>query len=246
MNKTFSLFKNNSFIADGSELPNNLFMSSFGTKLRARISDMEISEAEVARRLGISPRRFSNYVNDEREADYEMMLRICEALRVTPDYLFGFEDVAHIGNTPDLPSVPSLPATYVPVPFLEAKAGMGGGMLPPEAFGEPRYFESSVLASLRASADDLFTMEVEGQSMEAVLFSGDQILVHRKRINVSEPGIFVLWDGDGIVCKWVERDRTSDTPKLRVFSENPRFKEYSVLADEAVIHGRVIWFARRM
>lgn len=82
--------------------------------------------------------------------------------------------------------------------------------------------------------------------MEPVLYSGDQILVHRRKINVAEPGIFVLWDGDGLVCKWVEKDRTSDVPKYRIFSENHRFREYTALADEAVIHGRVIWFARRM
>ena len=40
----------------------------------------------------MSPRRFSHYVNDQREADYALLARICEALDTHPNYLFGFDD----------------------------------------------------------------------------------------------------------------------------------------------------------
>ena len=270
MNNSFSFGKNNSFIYRKHGLPNNLFMKTFGQNLRASVAATGKSEAEIARSVGISPRRFSYYLNDERQPDFGLLRKMCDALNTTPDFLFNFggkaimieakrgalnkgasgrrgeEAEMHLGNTPDLPDMPDMPAHYEPVAYLETKAGMGGGSLPPEAFGPPRYIEASLIAALRASAKDLLSTEVEGQSMEDILYSGDQILVDIRKKNVSEPGIFLLWDGDGVVCKWVERQHGSEPPMLRIFSENKRFKEYSVIAEDAVIHGRVVWFARRL
>lgn len=265
MNNSFSIGKNNSFIAAKSGISNNVFMETFGKRLRSCVAQTGNSEAEIARKVGISPRRFSYYLNDERQPDFELLKKLCAELSTTPDFLLGYDpgrkpkpktmamrhttpriSELHIGNTPDLPDIPPGTANYEQVAYLEMKAGMGGGGLPPEAFGAPRYVEASLIASLRASAKDLLLTEVEGQSMEDILYSGDQILVNIKKKNVSEPGIFLLWDGDGVVCKWVERLHGSEPPMLRVFSENKRFKEYTVLSEDAVIHGRVVWFARRL
>ena len=64
--------------------------------------------------------------------------------------------------------------------------------------------------------------------MEPLLQNGDQVLVDTRKISVVEPGLFVLFDGDGIVCKWVERAHDSAPRKLRLKSENPRFDSYDV------------------
>lgn len=205
---------------------------------------------ELATRSGVNLENIKKYAGghvDNPRGDAPE--KIADALRVPVAWLMlnqGKMEPDHLGETADLPSIAATPPNYLPVRHLETKAGMGGGQIPEDAWGVPRYFESGLLASLRAKPDDLGSMEVEGQSMEGILFSGDQILFNRKMVNVSEPGIFVLWDGDGLVCKWVERIHRSEPPMYRIFSENARFKEYSILAEEAVIHGRVIWFARRL
>ena len=64
--------------------------------------------------------------------------------------------------------------------------------------------------------------------MEPLLQNGDQVLVDTRKISVVEPGLFVLFDGDGIVCKWVERAHDWAPRKLRLKSENPRFDSYDV------------------
>ena len=112
--------------------------------------------------------------------------------------------------------------------------------------GPPKYFEEALLRELRAQPRDLRAIEVEGQSMEPLLQNGDQVLVDTRKISVVEPGLFVLFDGDGIVCKWVERAHDSAPRKLRLKSENPRFDSYDVVAERAQIIGRVVWFARRL
>jgi len=140
------------------------------------------------------------------------------------------------------------PKGYVAVPTIEIRPGMGGGGYAEEdLMGPPALFpDRLVVHELRGKPLDFLAMEVEGQSMEPVLMSGDQVLIDRRKINPSQPGIFCLWDGCGLVVKWVERMHDSDPPKLRVMSENKRFSDYEVLAEEARIIGRVVWFARRM
>ena len=64
-------------------------MEVFGKQLRKRSKELGFSDAEVARRSGISERRYSNYVRNIREPDYATLLRICRTLNATPNELFG-------------------------------------------------------------------------------------------------------------------------------------------------------------
>ena len=60
-------------------------------RLRARARELELSDAEVARRLGLSPSRYANYVQGIREPDYATFRRICTVLRTTPNWLLGYD-----------------------------------------------------------------------------------------------------------------------------------------------------------
>jgi transcriptional regulator with XRE-family HTH domain len=66
-------------------------MVRIGEKLRQRARALGFSDAEVARRLDLSPSRYGHYVKDTREPDFLTLERICRVLDTTPNYLFGFE-----------------------------------------------------------------------------------------------------------------------------------------------------------
>jgi transcriptional regulator with XRE-family HTH domain len=71
-------------------------VSPFCKQLRARGRQLELSDAAIARRLGISQSRYTNYVNGHREPDFAMLARICRVLHTTPNELLGF----HISGAP--------------------------------------------------------------------------------------------------------------------------------------------------
>jgi transcriptional regulator with XRE-family HTH domain len=48
---------------------------------------MGLSDAEVARRAGLSERRYGYYVTGEREPNLATLVRICEVLAATPNDL---------------------------------------------------------------------------------------------------------------------------------------------------------------
>ena len=60
-------------------------MDGFGARLRARAVELGLSDAEVARRAGLTPTRYGHYVTDYREPDLATLVRICQILGTTPD-----------------------------------------------------------------------------------------------------------------------------------------------------------------
>jgi len=68
----------------------NTGMEEYGERLRARARELGLTDAEVARRLGLAQSRYANYVNGNREPDLATFARICRVLATTPDEILGF------------------------------------------------------------------------------------------------------------------------------------------------------------
>lgn len=66
-------------------------MDAFGKQLRKRARELQLPDAEVARRTGLNERRYGHYVTGAREPDLETLARICTVLETTPNDLLGFE-----------------------------------------------------------------------------------------------------------------------------------------------------------
>lgn len=66
-------------------------MEPFATNLRKRAALLGMSNAEVARRAGLTERRYGNYVTGQREPDFATLIRIATVLRSSPNELIGFE-----------------------------------------------------------------------------------------------------------------------------------------------------------
>src|SRR6266851_10261829 len=62
-------------------------MDFFAKRLRARARELELSDAEVARRAGLAERRYGHYVRGTRAPDFTTLLRISAVLDATPNDL---------------------------------------------------------------------------------------------------------------------------------------------------------------
>lgn len=62
-------------------------MEPFAANLKKRAEELGISNAEVARRAGLSERRYGNYVSGRREPDLATLVRIASVLATTPSEL---------------------------------------------------------------------------------------------------------------------------------------------------------------
>lgn len=62
-------------------------MKIFADNLRKRAEELGLSNAEVARRVDLSERRYAHYVSGRNEPDLALLVRIAEILNVTPNDL---------------------------------------------------------------------------------------------------------------------------------------------------------------
>ncbi|MCS0496864.1 helix-turn-helix transcriptional regulator [Ancylobacter sp. MQZ15Z-1] len=65
-------------------------MEPFASNLRKRAEELGISNAEAARRAGLSERRYGNYISGRREPDLATLVRIATVLETSPNALLSF------------------------------------------------------------------------------------------------------------------------------------------------------------
>ena len=99
---------------------------------------------------------------------------------------------------------------------------------------------------LGACSHDLKIREITGDPMEPVLYTGNPVLFNVARRTPGPPGIFVAYDGFGLVAKRLELTPNSDSPKIPLTSAKRRYPPYHRHIDEITIIGRVVWFGRRL
>lgn len=79
-------------------------MDIMAAKLRERVAELGISQAEAARRLGLSAQLFGQYCNGQRQATAERLVKFSEVLETTPNELLGFS----VASDPDLVTLRAL------------------------------------------------------------------------------------------------------------------------------------------
>ena len=65
-------------------------MDALARALRTRAQELGLSHAAIARRIGVSERRYAHYVTGRNEPDLATLVRIAKALQTSPNELLGF------------------------------------------------------------------------------------------------------------------------------------------------------------
>jgi transcriptional regulator with XRE-family HTH domain len=96
-----------------------LAMIPFGQNLRQRARELELTDAEVARRSGLTERRYGHYVTGAREPDLATLLRICQILNSSPNELLGWDGATSRSRQNKLYARLHSAARGMPKPYLE-------------------------------------------------------------------------------------------------------------------------------
>jgi phage repressor protein C with HTH and peptisase S24 domain len=137
----------------------------------------------------------------------------------------------------------------VAIPEIDVRAAAGPGALnedQPETLATWHLPAGLLQHELRARGPDVRLMSVRGDSMWPTLSDGDRILVDLSHHAPSPPGIFVLWDGFGLVTKRVDRIPGGEQPKIRLVSDNDAYPAYDCDVQDINVVGRVIWAGKRL
>lgn len=161
--------------------------------------------------------------------------------------LYALAGVDATGERPSSPigtNGPKSEATgrILRIPELDVRAAAGDGLT---GRGEKIVDEWALPSGMvrhysTAPASDLRIITVMGDGMEPTLQPGQRILVDTGDRNPSPPGVFVVWDGLGLVVKRCQVVPHTAPPRVRITSDNPKYDVYERTLAEAYIQGRVI------
>lgn len=216
-------------------------MDSVRKRLVNAIEEQGLTLKDVSLRLGRNHAYLQQFVDRGipeklKEADRHKL----SAILSVPERELG---------APERPGQPLAANSNVSnVPEYQVHVSAGGGALVAEENKRRDWpFASDYLQNeLGLTRSKLAVVEVRGDSMEPTLSSGDRVLVNMSDRQVSQPGIFIIFDGDGTVVKRVEKIPGSSPQRIVLISDNPLHGKYELDSEVVQIVGRVVWRAGRI
>lgn len=211
-------------------------MSAFGKILRTLRIENDLTQIQLAHKLGVAFSTISMYERGEREPDFETLESIADFFNVTMDYLHGKSNV----KTSDrfglnLPS-PNITQSYTTFPVIgEVAAGYDYPALE-DWEGDTVEIPSEYLKGRRP--EDFFVLRVKGDSMYPDFQDGDKVLVLKQStMNYSGQVGVVIYNDDMGTLKRVEYKMGEDW--MRLIPINPSYPPIKIL-DEDLEHCRVL------
>ncbi len=214
-----------------------------GQRLRLAMEKCGISSAELAKRADVKTSFLYDVISGKSANPSPLKLaRVAEQLGISLAWLVGSGMAADSqpGKTPH--------PDYVAVPrAVLAAASSGGTVISAAQEDEIYHFRKDWIEThLCAKSENLRLFQVSGDSMEPTLCHNDIALIDTARKTPTPPGIFLLYDGFGLVPKRLEYLTQPQPPRIRIISDNPQYSSYDRSVEETFIIGRVVWFAREM
>lgn len=215
-------------------------MTTLSERLTSLMNEKGISQAELARLIGIKQPSVFKILNGETR-NPKKILEIATALNVDPHWLKTGEGDPDPSYRIVEVSEPQNPNTVrVDILDVEASAGNGAYLSPTEQGLLSQEFDLTFFRQQfgRADAKHLKLITVKGDSMAPTLESGDLLYVDISENYFAADGLYVFtFDGQTFIKRLQKVGK-----EMLVISDNPTYKEWTFTQDDDVfIHGRVIF-----
>ncbi|MDO5532828.1 S24 family peptidase [Sutterella sp.] len=183
------------------------------------------SQASLARQLNTNPQTFSAWMTGRNQPSIPMVLKICEALEVSPSWLLTGRDDEY-QKSPETEGFVRLYQADTDVSVDPAKQAM----LNETPSVRLMQVSNRWVQRYAGSGDEhsLAILSVYGDSMEPTLKDGDSVLINTKVTDVFTDSIYAFMRDRDLYIKRLQR--VADD--IRVISDNSRYETYSVEADE--------------
>lgn len=218
---------------------------------RGRLQDLArkngTSLAGLSRLIGRNPAYLQQYVTrgSPRHLDEPDLRRIAEFLGVAPRVIETrrFDDARYDARyVAPAQRRAALAEDWVEVPRLPLDASAGPGAFSAEEISFDHFrFSRRWLREMGLEGADLSAIRVEGDSMEPLLRSGDEIFVDRNKR--AGEGVHVVRIGDTLHVKQVQ---ARGPGRIALISANDAYAPIELAGEEVEVIGRVVWKGGRV
>lgn len=200
-----------------------------------------VSQSELARRLGVESQAVNQWIKGKTTPRGDRLNGVAAALGVSVLELLGVQQ----SFDPNTPGEFDRASVVVAEIDVRAQAGAGADDAPLDGNGAHVQLDRwslpvDYLRSHVASPSAVRIIRIVGDSMEPSYVAGDRVLVDTSHRAPSPPGVYVVWDGFGLVLKHVEVIAGRQPPVARLSSDNPAYAPYETLVSDLQVQGRVV------
>lgn len=212
-------------------------------RLQQVVRDKGATLSGLSRLIGRNPAYLQQYVTrgSPRHLDEPDLRKIAEFLGVSPRLIDTrlFDDKAD--DVLDLGAA-AMVADWIDIPRLPLDASAGPGAMGAEEISYDHFrFTRRWLREMGLESADLSAIRVEGDSMEPVLRSGDEIFVDRNKRGGD--GIHVVRIGDALHVKQVQ---SIGPGRIKLVSANEAYPPIELDLSDVEVIGRVVWKGGRV
>jgi phage repressor protein C with HTH and peptisase S24 domain len=198
------------------------------------------SQRGLAQALAIDPAGINRLLKGERQLKAAEIVTVARYLGEEPPTMGRGAQRAETSPDGDGDA-------YARVAVYEGRAAAGAGGEAGEQIKHYLVFREQWLRAVTsAPINELAVIEIDGDSMEPTLRSGDHALVDRTECRPRQKdGLYVIRADGGLQVKRVSAHPVSGL--LTISSDNPAYRSYAdIPPTDIVVVGRVIWIGRRM
>lgn len=208
-------------------------VATFARRLREGLDVRGMTQAELAKRSGISKSSISRYIKGDWEGKQSAVYELAKALGVTEAWLMGY-DVPMESDT-----ALAIPPGFAPLPEMESVPLVGQ-----IACGQPITAEENLegYVSIPAEWHATFTLMCKGDSMEPTIHDGDLVAI-RKDVEVENGEIAAVRIEDEATLKhvYLHADYIELRPENPAYSSIIRRKEEM---NDVTIEGKAVGLCR--
>lgn len=211
-------------------------MKTIGQRIRIRREELNMSQEELATKLGYKSRSSINKIEkDGRALRQNKIVAIAAALNTTPAYIMGWEEEEKEAAAQEK----VLKAVRIPV-VGRVRAG-----LPIDAVEEILDWEE--ITPDMATSGDFFGLQVKGDSMVPTIMEGDVVIVRQQDDAECGETVIAIINGDEATVKKLIKYEDGG---IALVAANPlypplRFTDKEILEKPVRIIGKVVELRRK-
>lgn len=223
-----------------------LALMTVGERIEQRLTRLSMSQAELARRVGVSQPTINALVNGNNSGSKHLH-RIAAELETSPAWLVGeTDDDSPVAVAPSAIEALTDKLDLEILPELELGYSMGGGSVfsDYEQRGIVPFSRNWLRSIMRGAFADLFVARGEGDSMQPTLLDGDLVLIDTAQKDIRQQDR--IWAVSYGELGMIKRVRRMPDGSYRLLSDNPAVPPVECSDGEMHVVGRVIWIGRRI
>lgn len=212
-------------------------------RLRELLLDRGITQAEVARRIGVSAPGLWKLVHN-RVRKSRHLVRLAEELETTPDYLLGKTDNPDLPEEPALVIPNSMPNVFQ-IDEWDLSVSMEGRYFKLPITGTSYAFSASWLKLFtNARPGQVYVARQIGDAMLPTIGSGDLIMIDTadRRVSQSDHLWAVVYEGNSLI----RRIRPAAEGRVEISADNMVIRPVLAFPQQFYVVGRVVNIVHRL